>query len=264
MHRLPVRHDAGRRRGCPFPAAACPSGGDLFVSGRQLFVLGLRHGLPIVLGYVPVAMAYAVAALEAGFSPLQTIVMSACVYSGSGQVLGVAMGAQQAGLLAIAAATFIISFRYFIMAASLFSRLPGLHPLQRVLTAFFITDETFALMAVAPQPRARLSYALGIIAVSYCSWVAGTVAGVMAQALLPPLLTAALGIALYALFIALIMPAARSSAAMAALVAGTAVLNAALSALMGGAWSMAVSTVLAAALGAWLMHEVPGEDDRDG
>ena len=234
------------------------------MSGRQLFVLGLRHGLPIVLGYVPVAMAYAVAALEAGFSPLQTIVMSAVVYSGSGQVLGVAMGAQQAGLLAIAAATFIISFRYFIMAASLFSRLPGLHPLQRILTSFFITDETFALMAVAPRPRAQLAYALGIIAVSYSSWVAGTMAGVMAQALLPPLLTAALGIALYALFIALLVPAARTSAAMLALVAGTAVLNTCLSMLMGEAWSMVVSTVLAAGAGACLMHEVPGDEHHDG
>ena len=89
------------------------------MSSRQLFFLGMKHGIPVVLGYIPVGIAYAVSALQAGFSPFETILMSFSVYSGSGQVLGVGMTAQGASLAAIFIGTFLINFRYFIMSACL-------------------------------------------------------------------------------------------------------------------------------------------------
>lgn len=241
------------------------------MDSRELFFTGIRHGVPIVFGYVPVAIAYGVSALEAGFSPLQTIMMSVCVYSGAGQVLGVAMTAQQAGIAAIAIATFLINFRYFIMSTCVFSRIPGEKTWKRAVASFFVTDETFALFTIAPSARAKLIYAVGIILITYLSWVGGTVIGVIANAVLPQAVIAALGIALYALFIAIIMPGMRRSLGIFVLVVFTALLNTFLSMLIDISWAIVLSTLIAAGIGAVFIRDeqleaeqpaVPGEEGQ--
>ena len=60
-------------------------------SNFALYLKGTKDSLPIVMGYIPVAIAFAVVALQTGFTPLQTICISLSSYSGAGQFLGVAM-----------------------------------------------------------------------------------------------------------------------------------------------------------------------------
>ena len=52
--------------------------------GRSL-ARGLRTSVPIVVGYVPAALAFGVAARRAGLSPAEAVLMSLLVYSGAGQ-----------------------------------------------------------------------------------------------------------------------------------------------------------------------------------
>ena len=69
------------------------------------YVSGLKAGLSVLFGFVPVGIAYAVLASQAGFSPLETMLMSMTVFAGASQIMAVGMYAQGAGIAAIAITT---------------------------------------------------------------------------------------------------------------------------------------------------------------
>ena len=50
-------------------------------SGASVFWTGARLGIPVILGYIPVGIAYALIARQAGFSVLETCMMSVFVYA---------------------------------------------------------------------------------------------------------------------------------------------------------------------------------------
>ncbi len=54
--------------------------------GRE-FLAGMRAGIPIVLGYIPVAAAYAVMARQTGFTAAETAAMSVAVYAGASRMM---------------------------------------------------------------------------------------------------------------------------------------------------------------------------------
>jgi predicted branched-subunit amino acid permease len=52
---------------------------------RRGFPEGLRASVPVVVGYLPAAVAFGVAARGAGLSTAETLLMSLIVYSGTSQ-----------------------------------------------------------------------------------------------------------------------------------------------------------------------------------
>ena len=230
------------------------------------YLKGSRDALPIVLGYVPVAIAFAVLALSTGFSPLQTVLMSLTCYSGAGQFLGVAMAGSGAGLIAAAVGMALVNFRYFVMSLCVFARFKSLPFLARLGLSHFITDETFAIFTTNDQKYVNVPYFLGLFTTSYLSWNVGTVIGIIASSVLPENVTLALGVALYALFIAIVVPGARTGARMAAVIAGTALCNSALTMALSEAfgsgaasWSLVASMLGGAFIGA-IFIKAPDED----
>ena len=57
---------------------------------------GVKAALPVILGFVPVGIAYAVMVHDAGFSALETVLMSLLVFAGASQMMAVGMYAQGA------------------------------------------------------------------------------------------------------------------------------------------------------------------------
>ncbi len=223
---------------------------------KSLYIIGMRHAIPIVLGYIPVAIAYAILAMQNGFSEFETILLSLTMYSGSSQVLFLGMVTQGATLAALLIGIFLINFRYFIMSTCVNSRiLDSTTITSRVLLSFFITDESFAIFTTAPSKRAKLAYLLGLFTVSYIAWFSGTVIGVVANSILPTFIIHGLGIALYALFIALIMPGVKRSQKILFLVIATALFNTLLTRFLDFSWSIVISTLVMSTLGALLIKD---------
>lgn len=46
---------------------------------KSQYLTGVRAGIPVILGFVPVGIAYAIMARQAGFSVFETIFMSVAV-----------------------------------------------------------------------------------------------------------------------------------------------------------------------------------------
>ena len=228
-------------------------------SAKSQFLRGAYAAVPVIFGFIPVGIAYAIMARQAGFTVAQTCGMSLAVFAGASQMMAVGMYAQGAGILAMILATFILNLRHFIMATCIANRMETPPKKLRPLLGFGVTDESFAIFTTTGRENLTAPYFLGLIAVTYSSWNVGTLIGAIASDFLPPVLTASLGIALYAMFIGLLVPNLTKNWRLGLLVALTAVCNSLLSTVMEPHWSMIVSTLLCALIGVFFVEL--GEDE---
>jgi len=225
------------------------------MSKKQQYCLGLRTGLPVILGFVPVGIAYAIMAGQAGLTVAETIQMSVFVFAGASQMMAVGMLAQGAGVVAILLATFILNLRHLIMSTCAVNRMKRTTTGFRLLAMFGVTDESFAIYTTMEEENCSVWFFLGLITVTYSSWVAGTTIGAFASGILPQLVTDSLGIALYAMFIALLIPNVKHNFRLGLLVVMTALVNMGLQQVMASSWALIVATLVCAALGAFLVDE---------
>lgn len=217
------------------------------------YVNGVRCALPVILGFIPVGMAYAIMARHAGFTIGETCAMSLAVFAGASEMMAVGMYAGGAGIIAIILATFILNLRHVIMSTCVFNEMKSVRLGTRMLAAFGVTDESFAIFTTSEKEKRTSSFFLGLITVSYVSWNIGTLIGALSSDILPEIVSASFGIALYAMFIGLIMPGLRANLRLAVLVVFTAVVNTILNLFIDSSWALIISTLLCAAIGTFFV-----------
>ncbi|MBQ8217092.1 MAG: AzlC family ABC transporter permease [Oscillospiraceae bacterium] len=219
------------------------------------FKNGVIAGLPVLLGYIPVGIAYAILAHQAGFGIWETCSLSVFVFAGASQMMAAGMYAQGAGLAAIIIATFILNLRHIIMSACILNRM-GEAPLWKRLAAMFgTTDESFAVFTTEKRENCTLPFFAGVVVTTYLAWNAGTLLGAVLSDFLPEIITASLGIALYALFISLLVPKISGNLRLTALAVLTGLCNLLLCLVMESSWALIVSTLLCAFIGVFFVRD---------
>ena len=231
-------------------------------SRAKQYLRGVKAGLPVILGFLPVGVAYAIMARQAGFSGGETVLMSLAVFAGASQMMAAGMYAQGAGLAAIILATFILNLRHLIMSACVVRRIREGGVGMKLLAAFGVTDETFAIFTTQREEACSLYNFLGLMSVAYAAWVAGSALGVAASGFLPPALSASLGIAMYAMFISILLPGLKGNLRLGLLVLFTACFNTALSQWMPSSWALIASTLFCALLGVFFVDPNKKEEGK--
>src|SRR5699024_4971237 len=112
---------------------------------------GFSVGLPIVIGYLPIALAYGVLAKQSGMTLLELTLMSVMVFAGASQFMGANMIAVGAGAIEIIVATFVLNFRHFVMSLSFMNILRPLRMNSKIPLALGLTDESFAVSTLHPK-----------------------------------------------------------------------------------------------------------------
>lgn len=226
------------------------------------FSYGLKQGIPIALGYVPVSFTFGVMAVSGGIPVWIAILISLTNLTSAGQFAGTNLIISGEPLFEIALTTFVINIRYLLMSFSLSQRIaPGTSLLKRCIMSFGVTDEVFTVASLEKQDIS-FAYMLGLVFCPYWGWALGTSMGAVICSVLPAGIQNSMGIALYAMFIALIVPSSKKSKAtmIVALVAIT------ISSLftwapylkrISSGWSIVIATVAACFIGAVLF---PRED----
>lgn len=213
----------------------------------------MKSGIPIIFGFIPVGIAYAIMARHAGFTAAETVFMSITVFAGASQMMAAGMYAQGASIIAMIMTTFILNLRHLIMSTCIMNKMRLEKTSRKLIAAFGVTDESFAVFTTEKQENCTMPYFLGLISVTYLSWVAGSAIGAFASDFLPPILTASLGIALYAMFIALLMPNLKHNFRLGLLAILTSVMNTVLSKFIASSWALIVSTLICAAIGVFFV-----------
>ncbi|WAA08702.1 AzlC family ABC transporter permease [Fervidibacillus albus] len=206
---------------------------------------GLNAGVPIAIGYMPIAITYGFIAKATGLSLTETVLMSAIVFAGASQYMALDMIAKQIGTFEIIITTLIVNIRHFLMSASLNEKVEKDNVLKKAIYAFGITDETFSVAAVQ---RGKLStgYMIGLNFISYISWVGFSAVGFIVGAGLPDIFQEGMSIALYAMFIGLLVPSIKGSRKVLYLAVVAAAFNAlfVFYNIMSIGWSIVLSTMI--------------------
>ena len=213
---------------------------------------GAKASIPIVLGFIPVGIAYAIMAADAGLSEAETILMSLCVFAGASEMMAVGMIKQGAFIAAIVLATFMMNLRHVIMSTCVFEKTEKMGAIKRLFLGFFVTDESFAVIT-SEKDKCGFWFFASLGVTHYLAWVVGSAIGAFAANLLPQTLSTSLGISLYAMFIGLLIPGLKGNLRLLLLVVGTAALNTALTLIIPSYYSLIISTLVGALVGVFFV-----------
>ena len=175
------------------------------------YLEGLAASYPIVLGYLPVALAFGIAAKEAGLSGLGATLTSATVFAGASQfaLLGLIKGGAQIAVTVLICLA--LNIRHIVYGPSLSARLARGDRRGLPFVAFGLTDEVFSLSMsrIAHVSATRqISWLLGLETGAYLTWVSFTWAGSFGGKLILdalPFLETAFSFSIPALFLALLV-----------------------------------------------------------
>jgi len=174
------------------------------------WLLGAKDALPLLGGYIPVAISFGLISVQAGFGALESTLISALIYAGASQFLFIAMVASGAPLWLVVLMTLLINARHVVYGPNLAPYLPPGRWWPWLMHG--LTDQIFALAhSRLPQlaMKDRLGWYTAAALVAWFSWIAGTALGAIAGAQITqrwPLLGEVMPFALPALFLVLLAP----------------------------------------------------------
>jgi len=181
---------------------------------KTAFWLGYRDTIPFWLVVGPFGLLFGAVATEAGLNIIQTMVMTVLVVAGAAQFTALTLMGENAPTLIILAASLAVNLRMAMYSAALAPHL-GREPLgMRVLYAYFMVDQSFAIAVnkytetPSMTPRQKGIYYMGSFLCVFPVWVGSTLTGALIGAQIPP--EYALDFALPICFIALSAPMMRS------------------------------------------------------
>ncbi len=200
-------------------------------SPRREFFGGVRAEAPILLGVVPFGLIYGALAIQLGVSAVIAQGMSSVLFGGSSQVIALPLIATAAPGIVLVLTVVVVNLRHALYSASLAPYLQRLSPLWKVVLAYLLTDEAYAVAIVhfqAPHEEGESNansqrhwYMLGAGLTLWTTWQISTAIGLFVGGKIPP--EWSLDFALPLTFIALVVPMLKTRAlVVAAVVAGIA------------------------------------------
>lgn len=178
---------------------------------RTAFILGIKSGIPIALGYFAVSFTFGMMAVKGGLSIWQSVLISLTTVTSAGQFAGLDIMLAQGSLFELALNQLIINLRYSLMSFSISQKLDRKYPaFHKFFIAFGMTDEIFGVSAAQPG-RTSPYFHYGAMLLAIPGWTLGTLVGAIAGQILPAAVIAALSVAIYGMFLAIIIPPAKKN-----------------------------------------------------
>lgn len=223
---------------------------------------GAIDGLPIVVGYFPVAMAFGLLARTTDLTLTDACLFSLIVFAGASQFMALDLIRAGIATVDIILATFLLNLRHMMMSAALAVRLKQVRRGLLPFIAFGVTDESFSVASLKAG-ELTAPYLLALNGVAYGAWAGGTAAGYLVGNVLPSAVQSSLGVGLYALFTAILVPEIRKSsgALFIALLAGAIYILIGRSGLLSPGWGLIAAIIAAAAVGLVALKDDDGREE---
>ena len=145
---------------------------------RKTLAAAFPVTVPVLMGYLAIGMAFGLMLQSIGYGVGWAVLMSALIYAGSGQYLGVSLLAAGASLTQTAFLTLVINFRHLVYGLSMLEKFRGMG-LRKLYMIFSLTDETYALLSSARAPEGvdehGFFFTVSLLNQSY--WVIGSAIG---------------------------------------------------------------------------------------
>ena len=178
----------------------------------EVFKQGIFEELPLQIGVFPFGVIYGVMAIENGLTPMQAFLMSSIIFGGASQIAFVQLISITSPLGVIVTTVGAINSRHFLYSISMMEYLKNLSLKWRILLAYLLTDEAYAIsirrFMNEPSRSFQHFHLLGTGITLFLSWQISTLVGVLVGSDLPQFLDLQFIIPLT--FIAIIVPMIKS------------------------------------------------------
>lgn len=176
---------------------------------KNIFIKGMKDGIPIGLGYFAVSFSIGIVASNIGLNVIQGALISALNNASAGEYAGLNIISNDSGFMQMVLISIIVNARYFLMSCALSQKLsPSMPFIHRFIIGFDITDELFGL-AINQKGYMDPYYYYGAMSTSFPGWTIGTVLGVLVGSIIPDWLMSGFSVMLFGMFIAIVIPAGK-------------------------------------------------------
>lgn len=122
------------------------------------FLDGARLSLPVVVSSSPFGMLFGALAVANGLSVFEATFMSATVFGGASQMVGIELFGQKVAPWLIVLSIFAVNFRHVLYSAAIGSRLAHWPIWQQAAGFFLLTDPQFALAEARAEQGRKVSF----------------------------------------------------------------------------------------------------------
>lgn len=175
---------------------------------------GVRDGSPFIIVVAPFGLLFGVVATEAGLDLIQTMAMTFVVIAGAAQFAAVQLLADDAPVFVAVLTGLAVNLRMAMYSASLSPHLGKARPWHRILAAYFMVDQSYAVSVQKYESTPEMSladkvaYYFGVVTPICPMWYGFTLVGALIGSAIPP--EYALDFAIPVTFISLVAPSLRS------------------------------------------------------
>lgn len=147
--------------------------------GHSDFREGLRTGLPIFLSAAPFGALFGAVAVQNGQTVFEAAFMSATVFAGASQLVGLELFGHHVQPWLIILSIFAVNFRHILYSAAMAKFISHFTPFQKFLTFFLLTDPQFAETYKRGESERGVTFAwyMGLGTVIYVPWLIVTIIG---------------------------------------------------------------------------------------
>ena len=145
----------------------------LKLSSRSEFLQGVRASLPIVAAAAPFGLLFGALAVDNGLSVGEAVLMSALVFAGASQMVGLELFSSHVAPWIIVLSVFAVNFRHVLYSAALGRRLGLMPAWHRGVAFFFLTDPQYAAAEARADRKipVTLVWYMGMALPIYVLWV---------------------------------------------------------------------------------------------
>ncbi|WP_309086024.1 AzlC family ABC transporter permease [Chelativorans sp.] len=225
------------------------------------FLRGARQSVPIVLAVVPFGLLFGALAVEHGLSTFEAILMSATLYAGASQMVGIDLFSSRIAPWVVVLSIVAVNFRHVLYSATIGRYLDHWTPLQRAVGFFFLVDPQFAEAERRMERSEPLSFAwyMGLALPVYLCWVGETWLGALFGQLIPDTHTFGIDFILPIYFLALVM-SFRKRPLWLPVVAISAVASIIAYRTVGSPWHVSIGALAGVFFGALFTPAKPGKE----
>src|SRR5690606_22918007 len=151
------------------------------------FLSGVRASIPVIVAAAPFGVLFGALAVENGFSASEAMLMSAAIFGGASQMVGIDLFGARVAPWLIVFSIFAVNFRHVLYSATIGRYIAHWTPLQRFVGFFFLVDPQFAEAEQRVEKGRSLGFAwyMGVALPLYVFWIAELGLGAVFGRLIP-------------------------------------------------------------------------------
>lgn len=143
------------------------------VSAGNDFLRGARLSVPIIIATVPFAILFGVLSVDSGLTVFEATLMSATIFAGASQLVGLNLFGHHVAPWVIVASIFAVNFRHVLYSAAVGRHIRDWSTARKAIGFFFLVDPQFAEAERRALERKPVTFAwyMGMAAPLYFFWV---------------------------------------------------------------------------------------------